>query len=63
MKELEKNIMCVLLQALLDKNLITPKIFENTRNTILDTCGNTDFFYYAEEGRKEDSHGHTQNSC
>ncbi len=63
MKELEKNMMCVLLQRLLEKNLITPKIFENTRNTILDTFDGTEFFCYAEDDRKEESHGYTQNPC
>ena len=63
MKELEKNVMCVLLQRLLDKNLITPKIFDNARERILDTFDSADFFCYSEDVRKEESHGHTQNSC
>lgn len=62
MKELEKNVMCVLLQRLLDKNLITPKIFDNARERILDTFDSKGFFCYAEEKRKEDADGHTQNS-
>ena len=63
MKELEKNVMCVLLQRLLDKNLITPKIFDNARERILDTFASKGFFCYAEGDRKEEFHGHTQNSC
>ena len=59
MKEMEKNMMCVLLQRLLDKNLITPKIYEKARNTILDSCDNADLFCYAEDNRKEDQDGHT----
>ena len=49
MKELEKNVMCVLLQRLLDKNLITPKIFDNAREKILDTFDSADFFCYARD--------------
>ena len=48
MKVMEKNMMCVLLQRLLDKNLITPKIFDNARERILDTFDSADFFCYAE---------------
>ena len=62
MKELERNVMCVLLQRLLDKNLITPKVFENAREKILDTFDSADFFCYAGSDRKEESHGYTQNS-
>ena len=63
MKEMEKNVMCVLLQALLDKNLITQDISEKAKTKILGTLDGSDFFYYCEEERKEESHGHTQNSC
>lgn len=63
MKELEKNVMCVLLQRLLDKNLITPKIFDNARERILDTFDSKGFFCYAEGDRKEESHGYAQNPC
>ena len=41
MKEMEKNLMCVLLQRLLEKNLITPKIHDNAREQILDTFEGT----------------------
>ena len=63
MKEMEKNMMCVLLQRLLDKNLITPKIHDNARQQILDTFDSAEFFCYSEGDRKEEFHGHTQNSC
>ena len=63
MKELEKNVMCVLLQRLLDKNLITPKIHDNAREQILDTFDSKGFFCYAENERKEETHGYTQNPC
>ena len=63
MKELEKNVMCVLLQRLLDKNLITQDIHGKARQRILDTFDSADFFCYAEGDRKEESHGYTQNPC
>ena len=63
MKEVERNMMCVLLQRLLDKNLITPKICENAKEKILDTLDGPDFFCYIDEKRGEESHGHAQNSC
>ena len=63
MKEMEKNVMCVLLQALLDKNLITQDISEKAKTRILGTLDGPDFFCYREDERKEDANGHTQNSC
>ena len=63
MKEMEKNVMCVLLQALLDKNLITQDVSETANTKILGTLDGPDFFCYCEEKRKEDANGHTQNSC
>ena len=63
MKEMEKNVMCVLLQALLDKSLITQDICEKAKTKILGTLDGPDFFCYAEGDRKEESHGYTQNPC
>ena len=63
MKEMEKNMMCVLLQRLLDKNLITSNIHEKAREQILDTFDSRGFFCYSENERKEESHGYTQNPC
>ena len=63
MKELEKNVMCVLLQRLLDKNLITQDVHDKAKEKVLGTLDGPEFFCYAEEKRKEESHGHTQNSC
>ena len=63
MKEMEKNVMCVLLQALLDKNLITQDVSEKAKTKILGTLDWPNFFCYCEEERKEDVDGHTQNSC
>ena len=62
MKEMEKNMMCVLLQRLLDKNLITQDIHGKARQRILDTFDSEGFFY-AENERKEENHGYTQNPC
>ena len=63
MKEMEKNVMCVLLQVLMDKNLITQDIHDKAKEKVLGTLDGPDFFCYAEEKREEDTNGHTQNSC
>lgn len=63
MKEMEKSIMCVLLRSLLDKNLITQDVHDKAKEKVLSTLDGPEFFCYAEEKRKEESHGHTQNSC
>ena len=63
MKELEKDVMCVLLQALLDKNLVTQDTFEKAKTKILDTVDGPDLFCYREEKREEDANGYTQNPC
>ena len=55
--------MCVLLQALFDKNLITHDTCEKAKTKILGTLDGPDFFCYCEEKREEDTNGHTQNSC
>ena len=62
MKEMERHVMCVLLRALMDKNLITQVIHDQAKEKVLGTLDGPDFFCYAEEKRKEESHGHTQNS-
>ena len=63
MKEMEKSIMCVLLRSLMDKNLITQDVHDKAKEKVLGTLDGPEFFCYAEEKRKEESHGHTQNSC
>ena len=63
MKEMEKSIMCVLLRSLVDKNLITQDNHDKAKEKVLGTMDGPEFFCYAEEKRKEESHGHTQNSC
>ena len=62
MKEMEKSIMCVLLRSLMDKNLITQGIHDKANEKVLGTLDGPDFFCYADEKRKGESHGHTQNS-
>ncbi len=57
MKELEQDVMCVLLQTLLDKELITQEIFDKSREKILGTFDWPEFFCYAEDDRKEESDG------
>ena len=61
-KEVEKNVLYALLQVLVDKNLITQDTCEKAKTKILGTLDGPDFFCYCEEERKEESHGHTQNS-
>ena len=62
MKEMERQVMCVLLRSLMDKKLITQDIHDQAKEKILGTLDGPDFFCYAEEKRKEDADGHTQNS-
>ena len=54
--------MCVLLQTLLDKELITQDIHDKSRNKILGTLDLPDFFRDNERG-KEDAHGCEKNPC
>ena len=62
MKEMEKNVMCVLLRSLMDKNLITQDIHDKAKEKVLGTLDGPEFFCYAEGKQKEDADGHTQNS-
>ena len=62
MKNMEKDIMCVLLQHLLDQNLITRDVQEKARTKVLDTLDNPEFFCYGDEKREEEADGYTQNS-
>ena len=62
MNEVQQDIMCVLLQTLLDKELITRDIHDKSRNKILDTLDLPDFFCDTEV-RKEDTHGCEKNPC
>ena len=62
MNELQQDILCVLLQTLLDKKLISQDIHDKSRNKILDTLDLPDFFRDNERG-KEDAHGCEKNPC
>ncbi|MGM9590685.1 MAG: hypothetical protein ACI3V0_11040 [Faecousia sp.] len=58
MNEVQQDILCVLLQTLLDKKLITQDIHDKSRNKILGTLDFPGFFCDTEDG-KEDSYGST----
>ena len=62
MKEMERQVMCVLLRVLMDKNLITQDIHDQAKEKVLGTLDGPDFFCYIDEKRKGDTNGHTQNS-
>ena len=53
MNEVQQEILCVLLQTLLDKELISRDIHDKSRNKILGTLDLPDFFCDT-EGRRED---------
>ena len=59
MKKVQQDVMCVLLQTLLDKELITQDIHDKSREKILGTLDWPEAFCYAEVDRKEDQDGHT----
>ena len=63
MKKVQQDVMCVLLQTLLDKELITQDIHDKSRSRILDTLDWPEFFCYCEEKREEEEDGHTQDPC
>ena len=62
MNEVQQDIMCVLLQTLLDKELITQDIHDKSHEKILGTLDFPPFFWDNEAG-KEDVYGSTENSC
>ena len=59
MKMVQQDVMCVLLQTLLDKELITQDIQDKYREKILGTLDWPEFFCYAENDGKEDQDGYT----
>ncbi len=59
MKTLQQDVMCALLQTLLDKELITQDIHDKSRSKILDTLANTEYFCCVEDNGKEDQDGYT----
>ena len=59
MKKVQQDVMCVLLQALLDKKLITQDIHDKSRSRLIDRLDWPEAFCYAEDDRKEDQDGYT----
>ena len=59
MKMVQQDVMCVFLQTLLDKELITQDIHDKSREKILGTLDWPEFFCYAENDGKEDQDGYT----
>ena len=53
MKKVQQDIMCVLLQTLLDKELITQDIHDKSRQKILGTLDWPEAFCYPEDDGKE----------
>ena len=62
MKKVQQDVMCVLLQTLLDKELITQDIHDKAKEKVLGIFDGPDFFCYIDEKREGKSYGHTQNS-
>ena len=59
MRKVQQDVMYVLLQALLDKELITQDIHDKSRSRLLDRLDWPEAFCYAEDDRKENQDGHT----
>ena len=49
MKQVQQDIMCALLEILMNKGLITQNIYESCRGKILDRSDWPDFFHPVEE--------------
>ena len=62
MMNVENQVLCVLLQMLKDKDLITQDVHDKAKCNILDTLDWPEFFCYHDTDRKEEEDGHTQNS-
>lgn len=59
MMDVERQVLCVLLQTLKDKELITQDVHDKAREDILDTLDWPEFFCYAEDDGKENQDGYT----
>ena len=57
MKKVQRDIMCVLLQTLLNKELITQDIHDKSRQKILGTLDWPEAFCYTEDDGKEELDG------
>ena len=49
MKEMERQVMCVLLRSLMDKKLITQDIHDQAKEKVLCTLDGPEFFCYARD--------------
>ena len=63
MRKTEQQIVCILLERLLDRKLITQKIFEDARAKVLDTWEGRGFFLSPEPDGKEGKCGYSSDSC
>ena len=59
MKKVQQDMMCVLLQTLLNEELITQNIHDKSREKVLGTLDWPEFFCYTENDGKEEKYGHT----
>lgn len=57
MKQVQQDVLCALLQTLLDKKQITQNIYVKSRKVILDTLDWPEFFCYAAADGEEESDG------
>lgn len=57
MKKVQQDVMCVLLQTLLDRELITKDIFDKSRDKILGALDLAEPFFHTDD-RKENQNGH-----
>ena len=62
MNEVQQEILCVLLQTLVDQELMSRYIHDKSRNKILGTLDLPDFFCDT-EARKENAHGCEKKPC
>ena len=61
MKEIQQEILCALLQTLLNRNLITREIHDKSREKVSGTLDLPPFFWDNKAG-KEDVHGCTKDT-
>lgn len=59
MKQVQQEIICILLQTLLDKERITQGIYEKARERALGTLDLPEFFCYDGDDGKKAKHGST----
>ena len=57
MKTVQQDILCALLQRLLDQKQITRNLYDKSRKKILSTWDWPEFFSYVEDNGKEDPDG------